>query len=245
VRKGNGVEAVPGEKWELNNRQSAIFSLGHFGGQVGYPDGDRATRRRIVQDHRAHNQGLLYFLGHDPDVPRRVREAMGRYGLAADEYADNDHWPYQLYVREARRMVGAHVLSEHDVRRDRRKAGSVTVGSHWIDCHHVQRVAVSREGFRNEGRIWLRTDEPFEIPYGCLTPKAGEAANLLVPVACSATHVAFCAVRLESTWMALGHVAGSAATEALAQDVPVQAVDIDRLRAALEAAGMVTRMGGD
>ena len=243
-RSGDAVEPVPGEKWELNNRQSAIFSLGHFGGQFGYPDGDAATRRAIWQDHREHNQGLLYFLAHDPDVPEAIRSEMGRYGLAADEFADHGHWPPYLYVREARRMIGRHVVTQHDVQRDRRKDESVTVGSHWIDSHHVQRVAVSRDGFRNEGRIWVRTEEPFEIPYGCVTPRGEECRNLLVPVCCSATHVGFCTLRLESSWMSLGHVAGAAATLALEGDTAVQEVDVPALRSALEAEGMITRLPG-
>jgi hypothetical protein len=162
---------------------------------------------------------------------------MMHWGLAADEYADNDHWPYYLYIREARRMKGALVMTQHDVLTDRTKPDRIAIGSHWIDSHHVQRVALSKEQFRNEGRIWVPVFEPFDIPYRILTPLAGECENLLVPVCVSASHVAFCSIRLESTWMTLGHAAGTAATLALGAGKPVQEIEIPKLQSALRAEG--------
>jgi hypothetical protein len=232
-------QSVHGDKWELNNKQAAIISLGHFGGQFQYPDADYEKRRAIIADHRHHNQGLLYFLGHDPSVPKPLRDEMLQWGLAADEYTDNDHWPYYLYIREARRMLGAYVMTQHDLLTDRDKPDSIAIGSHWIDSHHVQRVALSKTRFRNEGRIWVPLFEPFAIPYRSLTPGAEDCINLLVPVCVSATHVAFCSVRLESTWMCLGHVAGAAAATAAQTGQAVQELDVPALRKTLREAGMV------
>lgn len=240
--KTGGWKVVPTHKKELNNRQSAIFSLGHFGGQFDYPDAAPAQRRAIFDDHREHNQGLLWFLSTDPAVPAPIRDELSGWGLARDEYADNGHWPYYLYVREARRMIGRYVLTQHDVRPPKRQRpgdDSIHTGSHWIDSHHVQRVAISRTQFRNEGRIWLKTDEPFPVPYGCITPREEECGNLLVPVCASASHVAFCTLRLESTWMALGHACGNAAALAVRGGTSVQGLDVQALRDTLRADGVI------
>jgi hypothetical protein len=238
VAPNGRTRALPGRKWELNNRQDAVISLGYLGGQFQYPQANPEQRARIWEDHRNHHQGLLYFLAHDRAVPRSLRQEAAIWGLAPDEFTDNDHWPHYLYVREARRMVGAHVLTQHDIQSDRRKPDSVALGSHWIDGHHVQRLARSRTQFRNEGRIWVQVTRVFQIPYRCLTPCANDCGNLLVPVCVSASHVAFCSIRLEPTWMALGQAAGAAAALAAEQDVAVQRISVAALQEQLLAAGV-------
>lgn len=232
-------QVVPTDKWELNNRQNAIISLGYFGGQFDYPEADYQRRREIWQDHRDYTQGLLYFLANDPSVPDAVRRDMQQWGLAHDEYTDHGNWPYYLYVREARRMRGQYVITQHDIQKQRTKPDTVMLGSHWIDSHHVQRVAVSKTGYRNEGRIWTEVKEPFAIPYRALAPKPEDCTNLLVPVCVSASHVAFCSIRLESTWMSLGHAAGTAARLALDSAQSVQDIDISTLQNTLRAEGMI------
>ena len=226
------------DKWEVNNKQSAVISLGHFGGQFDYPDADYATRDRIVADHREYTLGLLYFLATDDAVPERLRDEMRQWGLANDEFTDNDHWPYQLYVREARRMRGVYVMTQHDVQTDRRKPDAIALGSHFIDSHHVQRLAVSAQAFVNEGRIW-RAGWAYQIPYRSLTPSARQCENLLVPGAASFTHVAFSTYRLESTWMMCGHAAGVAAALAARSGGKVQDVDPNGLRRRLVSQGQV------
>jgi hypothetical protein len=225
-------------KFELNNKQSAIFSLGHFGGQFDWPDASYEHRSRIYEDHMDYTLGLLHFLATDTSVPANVQQEMKALGLHKDEFADNGHLPYQLYVREARRMRGEHVMTQHDVQTDRRKPDSIGMSSHFIDCHHVQRVALNESEFVNEGRIW-RMGYANQIPYRALTPKAAECTNLLVPGAASYTHVAFCTLRLESTWMITGHAAGVAAVIAVKDGSEVQKVNIAALQGKLRSQNQV------
>lgn len=217
------------DKHEVNNKQNAIISMGHFGGQFGWPDGDYATRARIFADHKDYTLGLLHFLATDASVPENVRAEMKAWGLHKDEFADNGNFPYQLYVREARRMRGVIVMTQRDVQEDRRKPDAVGIASHFIDGHHVQRVALSPTEFVNEGRIW-RPGYAYQVPYRALTPKPAECSNLLVPGAASFTHVAFCTYRLESVWMIAGHAAGVAAAVAARAGQSVQDVDVPALQ---------------
>ena len=219
-------------KFELNNKQSAIISLGHLGGQFDWSVAGYEERDRIYGDHLDYTLGLLHFLASDDAVPANVQRAMRSLGLHKDEFADNGHLPYQLYVREARRMRGRYVMTQHDVQVDRRKPDSIGMSSHFIDCHHVQRVALSEHEFVNEGRIW-RMGYAHQIPYRALTPHSAECTNLLVPGAASYTHVAFCTLRLESVWMIAGQAAGIAAAMACTSDRTVQAVELPELQARL------------
>ena len=216
-------------KFEMNNSQAAIFSLGHFGGQFEWADASYAKRMEIFDDHMDYSLGLIHFLGNDPSVPENMRNEAKSIGLHKDEFKDNGNLPYQLYVREARRMRGEYVVRQQDVQDDRRKDDSIGISSHFIDSHHVQRLAVSETEFVNEGRIW-RMGYAYQIPYRSLTPKAGQADNLLVPGAASYTHVAFCTLRLESVWMITGHAAGIAAAMASKDGVAVQNVPIKALQ---------------
>ncbi len=221
-------------KYEMNNKQSAIFSLGHFGGQFDWPDASYEQRARIYEGHMDYTLGLLHFLANDDAVPANVQAEMKTLGLHKDEFADNGHLPYQLYVREARRMRGAYVMTQHDVQTDLRKPDSIGMSSHFIDCHHVQRVALNEDEFVNEGRIW-RMGYANQIAYRALTPKPAECTNLLVPGAASYTHVAFCTLRLESVWMITGHAAGLAAAMAVNDESDVQNVNIAALQDKLRA----------
>jgi len=221
-------------KYEVNNKQNAIFSIGHFGGQFGWSNANFAEREKIFADHWDYTLGLLKFLAEDESVPANVRTEMKAWGLHKDEFKDNGNLPYQLYVREARRMKGEYVVRQQDVQDERRKPDSIGVASHFIDSHHVQRLALSPTEFLNEGRIW-RTCSAYQIPYRALTPKAAECTNLLVPGAASYTHVAFCTYRLESVWMMAGHAAGVAASMAAKADKAMQQLDVPALQDKLRA----------
>ncbi len=219
-------------KFEVNNKQAAIISTGHFGGQFDYPTATYAERERIVADHWDYTLGLLHFLANDESVPPSVRAEMRGWGLHKDEFADNGNLPYALYVREARRMRGEFVVTQKDVTTDRRKADAIGISSHFIDSHHVQRVALSPTEFVNEGRIW-RLGWAYQIPYGALVPKTAECTNLLVPGAASFSHVAFCTYRLESVWMIGGHAAGVAASMAARGNRSVQNIHRGQLQQTL------------
>lgn len=222
------------DKKEVNNKQASIISIGDFGAQRDYPDADYATRDRIIAEHTDYTLGLFHFLATDESVPENLRAETAQWGLHKEEFADNANWPYQLYVREARRMRGAYVMTQRDVQEDRRKPDAIAMGSHFIDCHHVQRLAVSPTEFINEGRIW-RVGYAYQIPYRALTPKPAESTNLIVAGAASYTHVAFCTYRLESTWMMGGHAAGVAAAMAAREGKDVQAIDVPALQEKLRA----------
>src|SRR5262249_55808387 len=145
---------------------------------------DHATRQRIWKDHVHYTQGFLYFLANDPRVPRALQAEMRGWGLAKDEFTDTQHWPHQLYVREARRMLGAFVMTQADIMEKRTKDASVGLGSYNTDSHHVQRVLTKDGTVLNEGDFQVGV-RPYAIPYRGLTPKAEQCDNLLVPVCMS------------------------------------------------------------
>lgn len=235
------TKVTPGKKWELNNLQGSILSLGHLGGQFDYPDGDRDTRARVIDDHYSHNAGLLHYLSSSASVPEPIRREMQQWGLPADEYLDNDHWPYQPYIRETRRMQGAYVMTQSDLLEDIQKPDCIYWNSHWIDCHHVQRLGLDDSHFRNEGRIWKEITVPYAVPYRALQPQPEHCTNLLVPGCVSSSHVAFCSIRLESTWMGLGEAAGEAAAIAHERSCTVQDVPVSTLQERLGLSEVPTR----
>ncbi|MDF1605767.1 FAD-dependent oxidoreductase [Nocardioides sp. YIM 152315] len=235
---------LPGGKCDGN-------SLGPFSLSVldtsawDYPDASPEERERIRLHHLHHAQDFLWFLAHDDAVPVGVRREMSRWGLPADEFADTDHLPHQLYVREARRMHGAVHLTEHDLLGPSSWPDTVAMGSYHLDVREVQR------GWRwvhehpdpiaqvvSEGYLSVPVP-PYPIPYGALTPRPEDCANLLVPVCLSASHVAFSSIRMEPQYQMLGHVAGLAAALAVSGDVAVQRVDPSRLQRQLAADGQV------
>ncbi|WAC14716.1 FAD-dependent oxidoreductase [Dyadobacter pollutisoli] len=229
----------PKGKFETNNKQKSVISLGHFGGNVEYPDADYQKRQVIYDDHKNWTLGLLYFLANDPSVPQKLHDEVNQYGFTADEFKDNGNFPYYLYIREGRRMKGALIQTQRDILEDRKKPDAICLGSHWIDSHHVQRVAVSKTQFVNEGRIWHATTEPYEFSYRTITPKATECSNLLVPGCLSVSHVAFCSARVECTWMQLGNSAGIAAAMASKQKKDVQQLNVSELQGRLKEKGVI------
>ena len=218
-------------KFDLNAQ--GLFSTDYPGGNTGYPDGDFATRDRIWQDHVDFVQGLLWFLGHDERVPKALQDEATEWGLCRDEFADNQHWPYALYVREARRMVGDTVMVQKDCQSDITKPDSVGMGSFVIDCHIVQRLVNTDGTVTDEGSFQDAPAKPYQIPYRSLTPKKTECDNLLVPVCLSASHIACCSLRMEPVYMALGHASGVASVMALKSRCPVHAIDVPALQARL------------
>jgi len=225
-------------KRELNNRQFSIVSMSIPGAQTSWAEASFKEREEIHQKYRDYTHGMLWFLKTNPRVPEGIRSEMATYGFCKDEWADNNHWPYYLYIRAARRMQGEIILTQTDVIEDVDKEDVIHVGSHFIDCHHAARYVSDSGHIINEGRIW-KVGARFDIPYRAITPKAGECSNLLVPVCASASHVAFCTIRLEPTWMHLGEAAGVAAVMAGKLGKSVQEVDIKSLQARLLELGIL------
>jgi len=230
-------DRLPNGKTDTNNH--GPVSMDFVGESWAYPDATDDERRAIVLDHEHYQKGLLYFLSNDSRVPSDVRIPMGRFGLARDEFQDNGNWPYQLYVREARRMVGEYVMTEHDCFGARATPDPVGMASYPLDSHNVQRY-VKPEGFvQNEGDVGVEVPRPYGVAYGSLVPKKGECLNLVVPVAVSASHIAYGSIRMEPVFLILGQSAATAAVLAIEEGVSVQDVDRAALRARLLADGQI------
>ncbi len=230
-------DPIPNRKTDTNNH--GPFSTDNIGRNYDYPEGSYEQRRRIVAEHERYQKGLMYFLANDPRVPDEIRTKMATWGLAADEFTDNGNWPHQIYVREARRLVGEYVMTEHDCLANRDTPHSVGMGSYVMDSHNVQRY-VEPDGYvQNEGDIGVRPPRPYRISYGSITPKRTQCENLLVPVCVSSSHIAFGSIRMEPVFMALGQSAATAAAMAIDAGVVVQDLPYNKLRARLLADGQV------
>jgi hypothetical protein len=220
-------------KTDTNN--NGAFSTDYIGGSYDYPEGNYAARARIRQAHVDYIQGFLYFLATDPRVPAGLSAEMKDWGLCRDEFVDAGNWPYQLYVREARRMIGEYVMSQKDIQTDLTKPDAIGMGSYNSDSHNVQRRPTA-DGLavENEGDMQVPV-APYQIPYRIMIPKRAQATNLLVPVCFSATHVAYSTLRMEPQYMIIGHAAGAAARLAIDAHAAVQDVDAAALRRKLES----------
>ncbi len=240
-----GIGELPNAKTDVNS--GGPLSTNLLGASWSYPGADAQGRAGIAGEHRDWAQGLLYFLGHDRSVPLGIRREIDRFGLPRDEFTDSGGWPHQLYVREARRMQGEHVLTQADVIDERRKPDSIGMGGYNIDVREVQWVScpVSRfpDVFREvltEGYLSVPVD-PYEIPYRALLPLRSECTNLLVSVCISASHVAFSSFRMEPQLMITGHAAGVTAALAARDGSAVQDVDIAAVQDRLSRDGAVLR----
>jgi hypothetical protein len=195
-----------------------------------YPEASYERRKEIIKEHERYQKGLMYFIANDPRVPEEVQEEMNRWGLAGDEFVDNGNWPHQLYIREARRMIGDYVMTENDVLGKRETPNSVGMGSYTMDSHNIQRY-IKPDGFvQNEGDIGVPVPEPYEIAYGSLIPKKENCENLLVPVCVSSSHIAFGSIRMEPVFMILGQSAATAAVLAIENNLAVQDISYEMLK---------------
>src|SRR5688500_6086686 len=213
-------DPIPNRKTDSNNH--GPFSSDNIGFNYDYPEASYERRREILREHETYQKGWLYFIANDPRVPKDVREEMRRWGLPKDEFTDNGGWPHQIYVREARRMVGAFVMTEQELTKARPTPHSVGMGSYTIDSHNVQRYVTPDGGVQNEGDIGVSTNGPYAIAYGSLIPRRDQADNLLVPVCVSSSHIAFGSIRMEPVFMVLGQSAATAAAMAIDGGVAVQ-----------------------
>jgi hypothetical protein len=238
----NKFDAVPNAKTDTNNH--GPFSTDNIGFNHDYPEASYQRRREIIREHEVYQQGLIYFLANDPGVPEDVRSEMAKWGLAKDEFTDNGHWPHQIYVREARRMVGPYVMIEQDTLSTRDTPESVGMGSYSLDSHNVQRYVTAEGHVQNEGDIGVRAPQPYRIAYGSLTPKRQQCQNLLVPICLSSSHIAYGSIRMEPVFMILGQSAATAAVMAIDAKQAVQDVPYGKLRERLLADGQVLEYDG-
>ena len=224
---------MPRSKYQMNGSITGLTSLNCPGINWGYPEADRHHRQRLDQFHIDHAAGMIWFLQHDPRMPEKIREKMQRIGLHDEEFVDNNHWPWQIYVRQGRRIEGRQIITQHNFTVDKKTGRTPTVehpiamGEHSFDVHpcHDRRFLVDDY---MEGVLWYpkKADgpaQPGQIPYGALLPK--NIDNLLVPVAMSSTHVAMSVLRMEPVWMTTGQIAGLAAAEAREKSCQVAELD--------------------
>jgi len=221
------IARMPNDKTDMNN--NGPISTDHIGASWEYPEADYEKRQAIWDDHISYTQGFFYFLANDPSVPKHLHDEINKWGLAKDEFVDTDHWPHQLYIREARRMIGEYVMIQSDLQTSRTKPDSIGMGSYNSDSHNVQRIPTRDGAVENEGDMQVPV-QPYEIAYRALTPKRSEGENLLVTGCVSASHVAYSSIRMEPVYMIMGHSAGVAAAWAVKHDAPVQKVDIRSLQ---------------
>jgi len=230
-------DPIPNHKTDTNNH--GPFSTDNIGMNYDYPEASYERRREILQEHQTYQKGWLYFITTDPRVPADVRAAMSQWGLPRDEFKDNGGWPHQIYVREARRMIGSYVMTENELRKKKPTPESVGMGSYTIDSHNIQRY-ITPEGYvQNEGDIGVSTGGPYEIAFGSLMPRRGQADNLLVSVCVSSSHIAFGSIRMEPVFMILGQSAATAAVLAIDAGSAVQDVPYAKLRARLLQDGQI------
>ena len=237
----------PNNKFDINDMSKGIVRLSLPGKNLGWPEGSPEQRKEIFEEHIYHNVGLLYFLQNDSDVPEKYRTDAKKWGWCKDEFIENDHLPLQLYVREARRMIGQHIYVQKDsepIGEDSRAVyhkNSIAMGDYGNNCHGTFHVGPLIGGM-HEGEFYNPVP-PYQIPYGVLLPK--EIDNLLVSVAVSSSHVGFCALRLEPIWTSLGQAAGFAAALAIDSKRNPEEIEVDILQGRLHEDGSATIYVGD
>jgi len=224
---------LPNGKADINDMSHGVVRLSMPDINDGYPDATEEERQRIIDEHTRYQVGMLHFLQHDTEVPEPVRKDALSWGFCQDEWPENGHLPEQLYVREARRLIGKHVFTQNDTRltpddvRIPLIKESIAIGDYSHNCHGTGRTGARFDG-KHSGEFY-QPNAPFQVAYGTIVPN--EVTNLLVPVAVSSSHVGFGALRLEPVWTAMGHAAGLAAHLSLREEKPVvQQVDVSELQ---------------
>jgi hypothetical protein len=233
-------DAIPNRKTDTNNH--GPFSSDNIGMNYEYPEAGYERRREIIKEHENYQKGLYWFVANDSRIPRDIQTRMRQWGLAKDEFTDNGNWPHQLYIREARRMIGEFVMTENELMKRSPTPESIGMGSYTIDSHNVQRYVDEEGHVQNEGDIGIGLPDPYEIAYGSLVPQKEECRNLLVPVCISSSHIAYGSIRMEPVFMILGQSAAVAACLAIDEKIAVQDVPYEKLRELLIKKGQVLTM---
>jgi hypothetical protein len=226
--KGNFlIKNMPNGKTDFNNFGG--FSTDMIGMNYLYPEGDYDTRKKIWKAHEDYTKGMLYFLANDKSVPESVRKDMSTWGYAKDEFKDQNGFSNQLYVREARRMVGELVMTQKHCEGVEVVDDAVGMAAYSMDSHNCQRIVINGM-VKNEGDVQKSVRNPFPISYRAIVPKQAECKNLLVPVCLSASHIAFGSIRMEPVFMVMGQSAATAAVMAIDSGLPVQQVNVKEIQ---------------
>ncbi|AWX43667.1 hypothetical protein HME9304_00658 [Flagellimonas maritima] len=230
-------DAIPNLKTDTNNH--GPFSTDNIGMNYDYPEASYERRREIIKEHEDYQKGLMYFIATDSRIPADVQSEFNTWGLAKDEFEDNNNWPHQIYVREARRMVGNYVMTEHEILGKTPVEKSIGMGSYTMDSHNVQRYITPEGHVQNEGDIGIKPKKPYQIHLGTILPKKEECSNLIVPVAVSSSHIAYGSIRMEPVFMILGQSAATVAVLALENNSTVQDVSYTEIAKQLKKDGQV------
>jgi hypothetical protein len=221
---------MPNGKTDINNNGG--FSTDFIGSNYAYPDATYSKRAEIWKAHEDYVRGFVYFMATSPRVPENMRREMQSWGPAADEFFDSGGWPHQLYVREARRLVGAYVMTEHNCRVKVKAEDPIALAAYTMDSHNCRRI-VKNGHAENEGDVQVGGFPPYPISYRAILPKAAQCENLAVPVCLSATHISYGSIRMEPVFMILGQSAATAAAMASDAKSSLQEIDYSKLRARL------------
>ena len=230
-------DPIPNLKTDVNNH--GPFSYDNIGMNWDYPEATYERRKEIIKEHVIYQKGLLYFMATDRRLPADVRETMNQWGYSKDEFTDNGNWPYNIYVREARRMKGKYVMTENDVLGKREVPESIGMGSYALDSHNVQRYITPGGFVQNEGDIGVSPKKPYKISLGSIMPQKEECSNLLVTVCVSCSHIAFGSIRMEPVFMILGQSAGTVAALALEIRKSIHDLSYEEIRAKLIIDGQI------
>ena len=224
-------------------RSENPFSVDLIGGGWLYPDASPQARLAIIQDHYNYVAGWLYFVSNDPSVPSGIQEELRTYGLAKDEFPDNNNWPHQLYIREGRRMIGQYVMTESDIVSNVSKPDVIAIGTWYGDCQPVDAycstdpdASTSGAQVAVDGELDV-TAPAYQIPYGCLLPDPSQVTNLAVVCCPGSSHVGFSSLRVEPTFMMLGEAAGTAASLSVQNGDGFAGVSISTLQSTLASNG--------
>lgn len=230
---------MPNGKTDTNNK--GAFATDNIGMNYKYPDGDYKIRESIIKEHENYQKGLMWFLANDPRVPDYVRDEVNQWGLPKDEFVDNENWPHQLYIREARRMVSDYVMTQYDCEGVVVPVDPVGLAAYTMDSHNVQRYVDKYGKVRNEGDVEVGGFSPYPISFKSIVPKRDECTNLLVPVSLSASHIAFGSIRMEPVFMVLGQSAATAAVLAIDEEENIQEISYNLLENQLLKDGQVLK----
>ncbi|GAC1384176.1 MAG: FAD-dependent oxidoreductase [Ginsengibacter sp.] len=226
---------MPNNKTDINN--NGPFSTDMIGMNYNYPEGSYATRAQIQKAHELYTKGFLYFIGHDERMPDHLRREMLRWGYPKDEYTDNGNWSPQMYVREARRMIGAYVMTQANCEGRDVVTDGVGMAAYTMDSHNCQRIVIEKNGVKmvkNEGDVQVGGFPPYPVSYRSLVPKEAQCKNLLVPVCLSASHIAYGSIRMEPVFMVMGQAAAVAAVLTIDKKISVQQVNVKYIQKLLK-----------